>query len=123
MATKNLSRAELINQREQIDAAIAAKYQGELQVLVEQFRAHLKTGEFELTDALALLGAGRKTRAKHGSAKPKAAADKPMSGVTYRHPKTGDEWTAPANLRRVKKWLAELVDSTGKRYEDFVAKK
>jgi hypothetical protein len=43
--------------------------------------------------------------------------------VTYRHPKTGDEWTAPANLRRAKNWLQELVASSGKKYEDFVAKK
>lgn len=123
MATKNLSRAELIKRREQLDAAIAAQYQSELQNLVDEFKAHLKTGEFKLADALALLRAGKKTRAKRGSSVPKAAADKPIPGVTYRHPKTGDEWTAPANLRRVKKWLQDLVGSSGKRYEDFAAKR
>ena len=45
-----------------------------------------------------------------------------MPGVTYRHP-NGDEWTAPINIRRVKKWLEELVQSTGKKYGDFAAKK
>lgn len=67
--------------------------------------------------------AGKKTRAKRGSTGLKAIADKPLPGVTYRHPKTGDEWTAPANLRRVKKWLAEMVSSSGKKYEDFAARK
>ena len=128
MATsKNLSRADLVKRREQldaertrIDAEIAAQAQADLENLVEQFKAHLKTGEFALADALALLGAGKKARAKKGSAKP---SDKPTPGVTYKHPKTGDEWTAPANLRRVKKWLQELVGSSGKKYEDFAARK
>jgi DNA-binding protein H-NS len=126
MATsKNLSRAELIKRREQldaerarIDAEIAAHAQADLEALVEQFKAHLKTGDFALADALVLLGTGKKTRAKRGSAKP---SDKPTPGVTYKHPKTGDEWTAPANLRRVKKWLQELVVSSGKKYENFAA--
>ena len=52
-----------------------------------------------------------------------AKLKKPIPGVIYRHPKTGDEWTAPANLRRVKKWLQDLVGSSGKRYEDFAAKR
>jgi DNA-binding protein H-NS len=121
-AAKKISRVQLLKQRERIDAEIAAEYQTELQGLVEQFKAHLKTGEFELSDALALLGAGKKTRAKRGS-KAKSVGDKPKSGSTYKHPKTGEEWTAPVNLRRVKKWLQELVASTGKKYEDFVAKK
>jgi DNA-binding protein H-NS len=129
MATsKNLSRAELIKRRQQLDAErarldaeIAAQARADLQALVEQFKAHLKTGEFELADALALLGAGKKTHARKGSAKPKAIGDKPTPGVTYKHPKTGDVWTAPANLRRVKKWLQELVLSSGKKYEDFAA--
>ena len=89
--------------------------------MVEQFKAHLKTGEFALADALALLGAGKKTRAKRRTAKPKAVGDKPKPGITYRHPKTGDEWTAPANLRRAKKWLQDLVVSSGKKYENFAA--
>ena len=129
MATsKNLSRAELIRRRQQLDAErtrldaeIAAQSRADLETLVEQFKAHLKTGEFALTDALALLGAGSKTRAKKGTSKANVAGDKPKSGVTYKHPKTGDEWTAPANLRRVKKWLQELVLSTGKKYENFAA--
>jgi DNA-binding protein H-NS len=129
MATsKNLSRAELIKRRQQLDAErtrldaeIAAQARADLQALVEQFKAHLKTGEFALADALILLGAGKKTRAKKGTARAKAVADKPTPGVTYKHPKTGDEWTAPANLRRVKKWLQELVLSSGKKYENFAA--
>jgi DNA-binding protein H-NS len=127
-SSKNLSRAELIKRREQLDveriqldAAIAAQAQADLQTLVEQFKAHLKTGEFALTDALALLGVGETTRAKRGTTKPKAAGNKPTPGVTYRHPKTGDEWTAPANLRRAKKWLQDLVASSGKKYENFAA--
>jgi DNA-binding protein H-NS len=122
-ATKKVSRVELLKQRERIDAEIAAQYRTELQGLVEQFKAHLKTGEFELSDALALLGAGKKTHAKGGIAKAKSIHDKPKPGSTYKHPKTGEEWTAPVNLRRVKKWLQELVASSGKKYEDFVAKK
>jgi DNA-binding protein H-NS len=121
-AAKKVSRVQLLKQLERIDAEIAAEYQTELQDLVDQFKAHLKTGEFELSDALALLGASKKTRAKRGS-KTKSIGDKPKAGSTYKHPKTGEEWTAPANLRRVKKWLQELVTSTGKKYEDFVAKK
>ena len=129
MATsKNISRADLIKRREQLDAErtrldaeIAAQAQADLSALVEQFKAHLKAGDFALSDALALLNAGTKMRAKKGSAKPKASGDKPTPGVTYKHPKTGDEWTAPANLRRVKKWLQELVVGSGKRYEDFAA--
>jgi len=128
--SKNLSRADLVKRREQLDAErtrldaeIAAQAQADLAALVEQFKAHLKTGEFALGDALALLSAGTKTRAKKGSAKPKAADDKPTPGVTYKHPKTGDEWTAPVNLRRAKKWLQDLVTSTGKKYEDFAEKK
>ena len=127
-SSKNLSRAELIKRREQLDveriqldAAIAAQAQADLQTLVEQFKAHLKTGEFALTDALALLGVGETTRAKRGTTKPKVAGNKPTPGVTYRHPKTGDEWTAPANLRRAKKWLQDLVASSGKKYENFAA--
>ena len=127
-ASKNISRAELIKRREQldaecsrVDAEIAAQARADLEALVEQFKAHLKTGEFALTDALALLGGGKKARAKRGTAKPKAAGDKPTPGVTYRHPKTGDEWTAPANLRRAKKWLQDLVVSSGKKYENFAA--
>ena len=127
-SSKNLSRADLIKRREQLDAErsrldadIAAQAQADLQNLVDQFKAHLKTGEFALADALVLLGAGKKTRAKRGTAKPKAAGDKPTPGVTYRHPKTGDERTAPANLRRAKKWLQDLVVSSGKKYENFAA--
>ena len=131
MATsKNLSRADLIKRREQLDAErtrldgeIAAQARADLETLVEQFKAHLQTGEFALADALSLLGAGKKVRAKKGSAKPETTGDKPTPGVTYKHPKTGDEWTAPTNLRRVKKWLQELVGSSGKKYEDFAAKK
>ena len=44
-------------------------------------------------------------------------------GVTYRHPATGEEWTAPEHLRRAKLWLQELVSSSGKNYGDFAAKK
>jgi DNA-binding protein H-NS len=129
MATlKNQSRAELIRRRQQLDAErtrldaeIAAQAQADLAALVDQFKAHLKTGEFALGDALALLGGGTKTRAKKGTSKPKAIGDKPKSGVTYKHPKTGEVWTAPANLRRVKKWLQELVVSSGKKYENFAA--
>ena len=127
-SSKNIPRADLIKRREQLDAErsrldadIAAQAQADLETLVDQFKAHLKTGEFALADALALLGAGKKTRAKRGTAKLKAAGDKPTPGTTYRHPKTGDEWTAPANLRRAKKWLQDLVKSSGKKYEDFVA--
>ena len=124
MATKTLSRQEMIKQRTQLDAAIAAQYQSDLKALVEQFKVHLEAGEFELPDALALLSAGKSLRAKRGTAAPKApTSDRPTPGVTYRDPKTGLEWTAPVNLRRVKKWLAELVSGTGKKYDDFAAKK
>ena len=128
--SKNLSRADLIKRREQLDAErarldaeIAAQAQADLLALVEQFKAHLKTGEFDLGDALALLGAGTKTRAKKATAKAKGPGDKPISGMTYRNPKTGEVWEAPGNLRRAKKWLQELVTSTGKKYEDFAATK
>lgn len=129
-ASKKVSRADLIKQRERldaerlrIDAEIAALSQADLRSLVNAFQDHLNANDFELADALALLGAGKKTRAKRGTAKAKAVGDKPTSGVTYRHPKTGDEWSAPANLRRAKKWLEDLVKSTGKKYEDFAVKK
>jgi hypothetical protein len=44
-----------------------------------------------------------------------------LSPTAYKHPKTGEEWTAPANLRRAKKWLQDLVVSSGKKYENFAA--
>jgi len=127
---KTASRAELLKRREQleaersrIDADLATQEQAELQSLVDKFKADLKKNNFELTNALALLGVAKKTRAKRGTAKAKVVGDKPTPGTTYKHPKTGDVWTAPANLRRAKKWLQDLVTGSGKRYEDFVAKK
>ena len=42
--------------------------------------------------------------------------------MTYKNPGTGEEWTAPEKLRRTKKWLEELVASTGKKFEDFAVK-
>jgi len=129
-APKKISRDELLKRREQIeaervriDADLAAQEKAELQAFVEKFKADLKKNGFELANALGLLGVGKKTRAKRGSVKAKAVGDKPTPGVTYKHPKTGDEWTAPVNLRRAKKWLQDLVTGSGKRYEDFVAKK
>jgi hypothetical protein len=129
-APKKISRTELLKRREQIeaervriDADLAAQEKAELQAFVEKFKADLKKNGFELANALGLLGGGKKARAKRGSVKSKAVGDKPTPGVTYKHPKTGDEWTAPANLRRAKKWLQDLVTSSGKKYEDFVAKK
>ena len=83
--------------------------------------------EFALSDALALLGVGKKVLGKRGSAKTKSKAkaatdDRPLSGVKYKHPQTGKEWTAPEKLRRMKKWLEDLVTSSGKKYEDFAVK-
>lgn len=121
--TKPVSRAELIKQRELLDKAIADGYQADTQAAVDAFVAGLKKSGIDLGDALTLLGVGKKTRAKRGTAKPKATGDKPKPGLTYKDPKTGEEWTAPANLRRAKKWLQDLVTSSGKKYEDFVAKK
>jgi hypothetical protein len=127
---KNASRADLIKRLEQleaerkrIDAELAAQSKADLKALVDAFQEHLKANNFELSDALALLGASRKPRARRGTTKVKAVGDKPTPGVTYRHPKSGDEWTAPANLRRVKKWLEDLVKTSGKKYEEFAAKK
>ena len=122
-APKSLSRSDLIKQRDQLDQAIKDRYQTELRNLVDEFKAHLATGEFKLADALALLKVGKKTYAKRGTTKAKAAGDKPVAGVTYKNPATGDEWTAPANLRRPKKWLDDLVKSGGKKYADFATKK
>lgn len=129
-ASKASSRVDLIKELDRLDgerkriaAEIEAKGKADLQGLVDAFKDHLKANDFALNDALALLGAGKKVRAKRGTAKPKAVGDKPSPGATYKHPKTGEEWTAPTNLRRVKKWLQELVVSSGKKYEDFVAKK
>jgi len=128
--SKNLSRADLIKRREQLDAErtrldaeIAMQAQADLAALVEQFKAHLKTGDFDLGDALALLNAGTKMRAKKATVKAKASGDKPISGVNYKNPKTGEEWKAPVKLRRAKKWLQDLVASSGKKYEDFAATK
>jgi len=128
--TKNLSRAELLKRRAQldaersrIDAEISAQSQAELHGLVEAFKKHLKENDFDLNDALALLGPGKKDRVKRGTVRSKPSTDRPKPGVTYRHPTTGEEWAAPINLRRVKKWLVELVQTSGKRYEDFAAKK
>lgn len=123
IATKPVSRADLIKKRDLIDKAIAKGYQAETQAAVDAFVAGLEKSGIALSDALNLLGVGKKTRAKRGTAKPRATGDKPMPGATYKHPKTGEEWTAPANLRRAKKWLQDLVVSSGKKYEDFVAKK
>ena len=129
-ASKTTPRAALLKQRDQLDAErrrieaeIVAQSQADLQDLVNAFLKHLKDNDFALADALRLLEAGRKTRAKRGSAKVKGVADRPRPGVTYAHPKTGEEWSAPVNLRRVKKWLVELVQATGKTYEDFATKK
>ena len=122
-APKNLSRSDLIKQRDQLDTAIKDRYQSELKNLVDKFKAHLATGEFELVDALALLKVSKKTYAKRGTAKAKAVGDKPVAGVTYRNPTTSEEWTAPANLRRAKKWLDDLVKGGGKKYADFATKK
>ena len=64
-SSKSLSRVDLIKRREQLDAErvrldaeIATQAKADLQNLVDQFKAHLKTGEFALADALVLLGAG-----------------------------------------------------------------
>ena len=122
-APKNLSRSDLIKQRDQLDTVIKERYQAELKILVDAFKAHLATGEFKLADALALLKVGKKTYAKRGTAKAKAVGDKPVAGVTYKNPATSEEWTAPANLRRTKKWLDDLVKSGGKKYADFATKK
>ena len=122
-ATKPVSRAELIKQRDLIDKAIAEGYQAETQAAVDAFVAGLEKSGIALTDALTLLGVGKKPRAKRGTAKPKVTGDKPTPGATYKHPKTGEEWTAPANLRRAKKWLQDLVKGSGKKYEDFAIKK
>ena len=122
-APKNLSRSDLIKQRDQLDQAIKDRYRAELENLVDEFKAHLATGEFKLADALALLKVGKKTYAKRGTAKAKAVGDKPVAGVTYRNPDGGEEWTAPANLRRAKKWLDDLVKGSGKKYADFATKK
>lgn len=128
-ASKSTPRAALLKQRDKLDAErrrieaeIVAQSQAELQSLVDAFLEHLKANDFALSDALSLLGAGRKARAKPPGAKAKRVGDRPKPGVTYKHPKTGEEWSAPMNLRRVKKWLVELVQSTGKRYEDFATK-
>ena len=129
-SSKKFPLADLIKQRDHLDAErrrieaeIAAQSKAELQGLVDAFKEHLRLNDFALNDALALLGTGKTVRAKRGTAKPKVATDKPLPGVTYRHPKTDEEWAAPANLRRVKKWLVELVTTTGKKYEDFAVKK
>lgn len=141
--SKKSSRADLVRQRDHLDAEririeaeISAQSQADLQALVDAFKEHLKANDFALNAALALLGVGKKTRAKRGTAKPKVANDKPRTandkprtaddkpkaGVTYKHPKTGEEWAAPVHLRRTKKWLGELVADTGKKYEDFAVK-
>jgi len=131
--SKKLTRADLIKERarleaerDRIDAEIAAQAKAELQSLVDTFKEHLAANDFALSDALALLGAGKKLAGKRGAAKTKtkakATGDKPKSGTTYRHPTTGEEWTAPEQLRRVKKWLQDLAASTGKKYEDFAVK-
>ena len=129
-ASSSSSRADLIKRREQleaertrIDAELAAQAKADLKALVDAFKEHVKANHFDLSDALALLGVGKKARAKRGPASAKSSGERPTPGVTYKHPKTGDQWTAPANLRRVKKWLEELVRTTGKKYEDFAAKK
>ncbi len=133
MATsKKLSRADLIKERarleaerERIDAEIAAQAKAELQGLVDAFKEHLAANEFALSDALALLGVSKKAVGKRVGAKPKAksaSADRPVVGVRYKHPQTGEEWTAPEKLRRTKKWLEDLVRSSGKKYEDFAVK-
>ena len=126
MATKaaptNPSRSDLIKQRDQLDQAIKDRYQAELKNLVDEFKAHLATGEFKLADALALLKVGKKTYTKRATGKAKALSDKPVAGVTYKNPATSEEWTAPSNLRRAKKWLDDLVKSGGKKYADFAKK-
>ena len=55
--------------------------------------------------------------------KAKGSGDRPIPGVTYRHPTTLNEWTVPTHLRRVKLWLQELVNTSGKKYEDFAVRK
>ena len=124
---KKLTRAELIKERtrleaerDRIDAEIRTQAKAELQSLVDAFKEHLKANDFALSDALALLG--KKMSAKRGTGKAKTSDDKPKSGVTYKNPGTGEEWTAPEKLRRAKKWLEELVASTGKKFEDFAVK-
>jgi DNA-binding protein H-NS len=127
--SKKLSRADLIKERarleaerDRIDAEIAAQAKAELQSLVDSFKEHLAANDFALSDALALLG--KKSTGKRGAPKAKSriSGDKPKSGVTYKHPNTGEEWTAPAQLRRAKKWLQDLATTTGKKYEDFAVK-
>src|ERR1700704_4709564 len=74
-ALKQLSRADLIKERDRleqerqrIDAEIAAQAKDQLKSLVDAFKVHLKENDFYLEDAMALLG-GKKARAKRGTVK------------------------------------------------------
>jgi DNA-binding protein H-NS len=121
-----LSRAELLEKKDRLDAdrqklesEIAAAHDAELASLVDAFKHHLAVNQFRLEDALSLLApnAGARGRAKLKVSKPGY-----VPGTTYRHPHSGETWTAKKRGATIK-WLRELIATTGKGYADFAVKK
>src|SRR5256885_9250919 len=113
---KSFSRAELIKERDRleaerqrIDAELAAQAKGHLQSLVDTFKMHLEENDFTLAEALSMLGGGKKTRAKRGTAKPPKVKDYEV-GVTYKNPNNAEQKWVGGTKGPKPKWLKELLD-------------
>lgn len=127
MATKagKGSRSELLKQLQDLEeqqAAIQAELEqtraDELQSLVDAFKRHLEDNEFDLSEALKLLGV-KKTRAKRGTAV-KGPKDY-VPGVTYKNPKGDETWVGGSKGKKPK-WLTDLLDA-GRKFESLAVKK
>jgi DNA-binding protein H-NS len=127
MATKTgkKSRAELSKELDElaerqrvIEEELAASRDEELQSLVDTFKKHLDDNEFDLSEALKLLGV-KKTRAKRGSVV-KAPKDY-VVGVTYKNPKGDETWIGGSKGKKPK-WLTDLLDA-GRKFESLAVKR
>ena len=110
---------ELEAQREQIEAELAATRIAELKGLVDAFKKQLAESDFELSEAVGLLGL-KKTRAKRGSSQAKPPKGYEV-GVTYKDPKGDATWVGGTKGPQPK-WLKDLI-ATGKSFQSLAVKK
>jgi DNA-binding protein H-NS len=122
---KSLSRADLIKERDRleeerqrIDAEIAAQEKDQLKSLVDAFKVHLKENDFSLEDAIVLLS-GTKARAKRETAAPKITGYE--KDVAYNNPNGDQTWVGGTKGPKPK-WLIELL-SSGHDFKSLAVKK
>jgi DNA-binding protein H-NS len=107
--------ADLDRQTQQIKAALQAKVQQDLKILVESFKKELSENQFSLDQALELLGVENKIQPKKGSSSKASKGYK--KGAKYKNPAGSQVWIGGSKGRRPE-WLQILLDS-GVTYESL----